>query len=133
MGLAHQGSYGKTPPPRGPDGTVQVRHWRPKGLAIARWHKAHLGSLAGIKGWAGSNNPPTHLCFSLLAHHPIQVTPTRADSLLASGRPLTRNRKESGRGSGSHLTRAFAGSKPLFGRAPYSLYTHCSNAYRPLS
>ena len=72
-------------------------------------------------------------CFSLLAHHPIRVTPTRADSLLASGRPLTRNRKESGRGSGSHLTRAFAGSKPLFGRAPYSLYTHCSNAYRPLS
>jgi hypothetical protein len=48
---------------------------RPKGLAIRTLAQAHLGSLAGIKGWAGSNNPPTHLCLSLLAHYPTQVTP----------------------------------------------------------
>ena len=69
---------------------------------------------------------------STVAPHPTRVTPAqrhRADSPVASGRPLTRNRKESGRGSGSHLTRAFAGSKPLLGRAPYSLYTHCTGPY----
>jgi hypothetical protein len=39
VGLAHQGIDKGKAPPRGPDGTVLVRHRRPKGLAIARWHK----------------------------------------------------------------------------------------------
>ena len=78
------------------------------------WHRSHctqaqsqLGSLASIKGW---KQQPTHpIVFSHLAHHPIR-TPVAT----RNGRPLTGLGRTRGRGSGSHLTRAFAGSKLLY-------------------
>jgi hypothetical protein len=90
---------------------------RPKGDCPARW-PGTSGSIASYKGLpvAGSSNPPTHSC-SLLSTPPIPfgVTPCSIGQL-----PLWRlvgapdwTWKDGGRGSGSPLTRAFAGSKPL--------------------
>jgi hypothetical protein len=99
-------------------------------LAQVQWER-----LAGIKGWAGSksHNPPSHLCFSHLAHHPTRVTPhAEADSPMASGRPLTGLGWMRRWGSGSPLTRAFAGSKslPTPKSHPYCLCAHwCTDPY----
>jgi hypothetical protein len=89
--------------------TVHVRHRRPKGLAIARWHSTWECQACRHKrlGW---KQKPTYPSVSF----PPNTTPPGSPNFpVVSGRPLTRNRMESSRGSGSHLTRAFAGSKPL--------------------
>jgi hypothetical protein len=62
---------------------------------------------AGYYSWAGSKNPPTRVCPS--HHHPA-----RACALCprGAGRLPTGTQNGGGWGSGSPLTRAFAGSKP---------------------
>jgi hypothetical protein len=123
LGGSRGAGNGKTPP-RGPDGTVQVRHRHPKGIIIARWHK-HTWEPSRHKrlGW---KHPTPHSCFSHLAHCPVRVPPQGSTPVASSG-PLTR---KCGRGSGSHLMRAFAGSKPLHRSRPLlPLHT----LYGPLS
>jgi len=103
-----------------PTGTVWHRSRpapAPERVSHCTLAHSQLGSLASIKGRAGSK--PTHpIVFSHLAHHPIRGQAVRLTPPVANGRPLTGLGRTRGRGSGSHLTRAFAGSKPLYPALP---------------
>jgi hypothetical protein len=72
---------------------------------------------------AGSNNPPSHLCFSRYTTNPIRGHAIQADSPSGDWQVPKWTRKDRGCGSGSHLMRAFAGSKPLHGRSLLPLPT----------
>src|SRR5258708_3166344 len=71
-------------------------------------------------GWK-HNSTPLIVVFPIQHTTPSEVTPYRLTPPVASGRPLTGLGRMRGRGSGSHLMRAFAGSKPLLDRTPYCL------------
>src|SRR5258708_36886422 len=63
-----------------------------------------------------------HCVLSHSAHTtPSKVMPYRLTPSVASGRPLTGLGRMHSHGSGNHLMRAFAGSKPLLDRTPYCL------------
>ena len=124
-----KGSCGSLILPQGPYGSVQDRYRRLKRLAIARWPR-HMGMPSRHKGWAGSITHPTHVCFPFQHTTPSKVMPHRLTPSVASGRPLTGLGRMRGRGSSSHLMRAFTGSKPLLIALPTaSAYL----VHRPLS
>ena len=117
--------------PRSPYGVAQSRPGARKGSTGL--DSSHLGCLAGINGWAGSTTHPPNCVYPTHTTSPFQVTLIiRADSPEERGIHLNGSWKDGGRGSGSHLTRAFAGSKPL---RPASLpaSVHTVPLYSPLS
>ena len=115
--------------------------WSPHGVAQSQpsarksstgSDNSQLGCLASIKGWAGSTTHPPNCVFPTDTTSPFRVTLVRADSPEERGRHLNGSWKDGGRGSGSHLTRAFAGSRNRCGPPIYLLCAYRTPLQAPI-